>query len=71
MENRRDYYRLFLVSAMCAEIFIYKVKDVIKNSGKTHVCVLDISSGGVQFKSKLNLPENDIVYKILFKIYDK
>ena len=54
--NRRRYYRIECARPICSEITIVKVNNIPVNTGKTKVCIEDISVGGLKFVSKLILP---------------
>ena len=54
--NRRRYYRIECARPICSEITIVKVNNIPVNTGKTKVCIEDISIGGLKFVSKLILP---------------
>lgn len=54
--NRRRYYRITCAHPICSEITIVKVNNFPVNTGKTKVCIEDISMGGLKFVSKLVLP---------------
>lgn len=70
IENRRNVFRIKLAIDMCGEVFIYKLNENVIRTNLSKVCIVDISAGGVQFKSKLNFPNKNISYKVLFEIYN-
>ena len=70
-ENRRNLFRVSLAVKMCGDISICKIKENVVESGISNICILDISAGGIQFKSKLDFPIEDILYKISFTLYDR
>ena len=69
-ENRRSLFRVNFPMQMCGSISICKIGQKNVKSGKSNICILDISAGGIQFKSKLSFPESDVLYKVSFDLYD-
>jgi hypothetical protein len=58
IKNKRKHDRISCTTPICSEVTIIKVNDKKVNTGKTKVCVEDISSGGLKFISSLDLPVN-------------
>ena len=54
--NKRKYNRIKCNIPLCSDVTIIKVNNKRVNTGKTKVCVEDISASGLRFISSLNLP---------------
>ncbi len=60
--NNRKYFRLYLPDPFCSEMTILIIKGRKVNIKSTHVCIKNISAGGLMFMSSLRIPVNkDII----------
>lgn len=57
--HQREYFRLKLEHALCAEMTIVLVKGKMMEIGSATVLIEDIGAGGLRFLSHLKMPAND------------
>jgi len=57
--QQREYFRLKLEHALCAEMTIVLVKGKTMEIGSATVLIEDIGAGGLRFLSHLKMPAND------------
>lgn len=65
-ENRK-FFRIRCKVPICTQISIVKVNDKSVNTGTGHICLEDISPGGLKFLSGLDMPVSDMM-TIEFKL---
>ncbi|GED60919.1 PilZ domain-containing protein [Brevibacillus formosus] len=57
--HQREFFRLRLEYALCADMTIVLVKGKTMEIGSTQVLIEDIGAGGLRFLSHLKMPAND------------
>lgn len=67
-KNNRKLFRINLPLEMCGQITFLKVNGNEVKTGKTNICINNISAGGLSFSSKLSFPQKNVIYKVFFKI---
>lgn len=60
-----------LPTEMCGEITIVEINDRKVNTGKSNICIEDISAGGLKFYSHLNFPIENTLYEVKLILYGK
>ncbi|WP_234118238.1 PilZ domain-containing protein [Clostridium hydrogenum] len=66
--NKRNFFRVYLRTPLCAEISIISVNGKSVKTKPSNICILDIGIGGVKFRSKLKLPiGNNVLYEFKMK----
>lgn len=59
VEHQREYFRLNLEHALCADMTIVLVKGKAMEIGSAKVLIEDLGAGGLRFLSHLKMPAND------------
>ncbi|MGL4107507.1 PilZ domain-containing protein [Clostridium sp. LP20] len=67
--NKRNMFRVILPLNLCGEITISRVNGKKIDSGRSYICIMDISATGIKFKSNLNFPLENVIYKVSFSLY--
>lgn len=55
-ENRRNYFRIYFETPLCGSMTISLINEKPVNTGKTRVCIEDISASGLRFFSTIKIP---------------
>ncbi|NTV89451.1 MAG: EAL domain-containing protein [Clostridiales bacterium] len=72
VNNQRKYFRLDLATPLCSEMTIVLIKGRKVNIKSTHVCIKNISAGGLMFFTSLKIPvNNDIILGFKLEILGK
>lgn len=58
-QHQREFFRLRLEYALCADMTIVLVKGKTMEIGSTRVLIEDIGAGGLRFLSHLKMPASD------------
>ena len=70
LQNKRDMYRVELIKEMCGQLSVDNLNVSNGESGLYNIGILDISAVGICFRCKLNLPTENLVYKVHFKVFN-
>ncbi|MTI48758.1 PilZ domain-containing protein [Sporosalibacterium faouarense] len=55
-KNQRSYFRIYFNNPLCATMTIALVNKKPVNTGRTRVCIEDISASGLRFISNMKMP---------------
>lgn len=55
-KNKRNYFRIYFKTPLCASMTIALINNKPINTGKTRVCIEDISASGLRFISNVKMP---------------
>ncbi len=71
-KNRRNYFRISFDKPLCSTMSISLINNCPVNTGKTKVCIENISASGLKFVSNFKMPiSRDVIINFNTKILNQ